>query len=81
MWDKITFDEEWRGEFCIRKKDGAPCLKYTVALPVKSIKGDIVFSVLVMEKIAKREKRIEKLLQSFMVARRCWKEVMKTKRN
>lgn len=64
MWDKITCDEEWRGELSIRKKDGTPCLESTVALPVKDINGDIIFSVLVLEKVAKREKRREKLLQS-----------------
>ncbi|MGR3175673.1 MAG: response regulator [Candidatus Scalindua sp.] len=64
MWDKITSGEEWRGELCIKNKDGTPDLRYTVALPVKNIKGDIVFFVVVMEESSNHEKRMEMLLQS-----------------
>ena len=64
MWGKITYGEEWRGELCIRKKDGTLDLKYTVALPVKNIKGDMVLFVVVMEETAKRKKRKDILLQS-----------------
>jgi len=63
VWDKITSGDEWRGELCIRKKDGTSCLKYTVAMPVEDINGDLLFSVLVLEKVAKREKRRESQLQ------------------
>jgi hypothetical protein len=64
MKGKVLSDEEWRGELCVRKKDGTPGLKYTVALPVKDIKGDIISFVLVKEEIAKRKNREEQLLKS-----------------
>ena len=63
MRGEIASGEEWRGELCVRKKDGTSGLKYTVALPVKSINGDTIFSVLVSEKVAKRKKREEQLLK------------------
>ena len=64
MRGKIAYGEEWRGELCIRKKDGTPGLKYTIVLPVKNINGNILFFVLVREEAAKRKKRKELLLQS-----------------
>ncbi len=64
MRGKIASGEEWRGELCVRKKDGMLDLKYTVALPVKSINGDIIFSVLVLETVAKQKEREEQLLKS-----------------
>jgi len=63
MRDEIASGEEWRGVLCLRKKDGALCLKYTIAQPVKNISGDIVFSVLILQKVAEREKRREEELQ------------------
>ena len=63
VWDKIISGDEWRGELCIRKKDGTSCLKYTVAMPVEDINGNPLFSVLVLEKVAEREKRREGFLQ------------------
>ncbi|MCP4254311.1 MAG: response regulator [Candidatus Scalindua sp.] len=64
MRDEIVSGREWRGELCIKKKDGTPCLQYTVALPVKDINDDVAFFVLVTEKIVKCEKRRGKLLPS-----------------
>ena len=63
MRDEIASGEEWRGVLCLRKKDGALCLKYTIAQPVKNISGDIIFSVLILQKVAEREKRRDELLQ------------------
>ncbi len=63
MLDTITSGKEWRGELCTRKKDGTSCLKYTVAIPVEDTNGDVLFSVLVLEKADKHEKRREQLLQ------------------
>jgi PAS domain S-box-containing protein len=64
MRKKILSGEEWRGELCIRKKDGMPSLKYTVALPVKNINGDIVCFILIKDEAIKRKKREEKLFRS-----------------
>ncbi|MFQ5686262.1 MAG: response regulator [Candidatus Scalindua sp.] len=64
IWGKITSGEEWRGELSIRKKDGTPDLKYTIALPLKNTNGDIIFFIVVMEDANNREKRMEMLLQS-----------------
>ena len=63
MKGKIISGGEWRGELCVRKKDGKPGLKYTVALPVKNVKGDILFFVLIKEEIAKRKERVEELIK------------------
>lgn len=64
MWEAITYGEEWRGELSIRKKDGTPDLIYTIALPVKNTKGDIVFFIVIIEEIIKRNKRRDVLLES-----------------
>ncbi len=64
LYKDVRDDGEWRGELCIRRKDGTPCLKYTVAMPVKDINDDITFFVLVMEKVIKREKRGKELLRA-----------------
>jgi two-component system cell cycle sensor histidine kinase/response regulator CckA len=63
MMTALASDEEWRGELSIRKKDGTQRLGYTVAMPVKNINGDIVFSVLVSEDVAKQKKRKEELFR------------------
>jgi len=44
MMAKIASGKEWRGELCIIKKDGMSDSKYTVAMPVINIQGDIIFS-------------------------------------
>jgi len=64
LCSKIASGEEYRGELSIRKKDGTPDLKYTVILPVKNAKDEIVFFLVAMEEISKREKRKEQLLRT-----------------
>ena len=64
LCSKIASCEEYRGELSIRKKDGTPDLKYTVILPVKNAKDEIVFFLVAMEEISKREKRKEQLLRT-----------------
>ncbi len=63
LCSKITSGEEFRGTLSIRKKDGTPDLKYTVILPVKNDKDEIIFFLVVMEEISRHEKRREALLQ------------------
>lgn len=62
MWGKITAGEEWKGELCIRKKDGALYRESTFILPVKDMKSNIVFFVVIMDSVIEHEKRKQMLL-------------------
>ncbi len=64
MMDEIVSGKEWRGELCIRKKDGTSCSRYTVAMPVKDINNNVSFFVLVNGKIDKYDKSRDVFLPS-----------------
>ena len=62
VWEKISAGKEWKGELCIRKKDGAPYRESTFILPVKDMESEISLFVVVMDSVTDYKKRMEKLI-------------------
>ena len=62
MWQTISVGQEWRGEFCNRKKNGELYWEIASISPIESPDGTITHFVAVKEDITER-KRTEQLLQ------------------
>jgi two-component system, sensor histidine kinase and response regulator len=62
MWDMISSGQEWRGEFCNRKKNGEYYWELASISPIEDADGNITHYVAVKEEITER-KRTERLLQ------------------
>ncbi len=62
LWEDITHDREWRGEFLNKRKDGSLYWDATSISPVKSADGTITAFIAVKEDITER-KRIEEELE------------------
>lgn len=58
LWETIQRGEEWRGEFCNRKKNGDLYWTQTVITPIKNTRGRITHYVALQEEITER-KRVE----------------------
>ncbi len=64
LWDTIKEGNEWRGEFCNRKKDGDLYWESASISPVKNDKGVITNFIATKEDITERKKMEDALLQS-----------------
>jgi PAS domain S-box-containing protein len=62
MWKVISAGNEWRGEFCNKKKNGEIYWEYASISPVRNSSGDITHYLKVSEDITDR-KKAEKALQ------------------
>jgi PAS domain S-box-containing protein len=62
MWETISSGQEWRGEFCNRKKNGDLYWELASISPIEDAAGNITHFVAVKEDITER-KRTESLLQ------------------
>ena len=64
LWKTIKSGNEWRGEFCNRRKNGVLYWEYTSISPVKNDVGDITHFVTVNEDVTKRRQMEEMLKRS-----------------
>ena len=64
LWETIKSGNEWRGEFCNKKKSGELYWESASISPVKDEKGNITNFIAVKEDITDRKKIEEVLLQS-----------------
>ncbi len=62
LWKTIKSGEEWRGEFCNRKKSGTFYWEHTSISSIRNNEGDITHFISVNEDVTKR-KRIEEVLK------------------
>ena len=59
MWETIQAGQDWRGEFCNRKKNGELFWEFAVIAPIEDEHGTVTHFVAVKEDITER-KRLEK---------------------
>jgi two-component system sensor histidine kinase/response regulator len=59
LWDTIIRGEEWRGEFCNKKKNGKIYWESASISPVRDVKGEITHFVAVKEDVTERKKTEE----------------------
>ena len=64
LWRTIKNGNDWRGEFCNRKKNGEIYWESAAISPVKNDKGVITSFIAVKEDITERKKMEEALIQS-----------------
>ncbi len=64
LWNTITSGNEWRGEFCNKKKNGGLYWELASITPMKNSEGDITHFIAAKEDITERKKMEEALLQS-----------------
>ncbi len=64
LWKTIKSGNEWRGEFCNKKKNGELYWESASISPVKDEKGDITNFIAVKEDVTERKKMEGLLLQS-----------------
>ena len=55
LWKSITSGQEWRGEFCNRKKNGELYWESAKIIPIKNDEGDIINFVAIMEDMTERK--------------------------
>lgn len=63
LWETITSGNEWRGEFCNRKKNGELFWEYASISPVKNDGGAITHFVAVKEDITERKRMEEDIIK------------------
>lgn len=78
MWDTINAGNEWRGEFCNRRKNGELFWEYAVIAPVKdrgghvrhfvAIKEDVTAQRLALQALREREERLRAILNTVVDA-------------
>ena len=61
MWDAITSGNEWKGEFCNKKKNGEFYWESASISPVRNPEGEITHFVAVKEDITERKRSEEEL--------------------
>jgi PAS domain S-box-containing protein len=61
LWSTITSGNEWRGEFCNKKKNGDIHWEYASISPLRDEKGNITHFVAVKEDITERKRTAEEL--------------------
>lgn len=61
LWEIITSGDEWRGEFCNRKKNGKLYWESTSISPVKNDKGIITNFISIKEDISERKQKEDEL--------------------
>ncbi len=81
LWKAIKSGEEWRGEFCNKKKNGMLYWEYTSISPIKDGKGNTTHFVAVNEDVTKRKHMEVALKRSEEVAMVKMKEANKAKEN
>ena len=64
LWSTIKSGDEWKGEFCNKKKNGELYWEYVSISPVKDDKGVITNYIAVKDDITERRKMEEALLQA-----------------
>jgi PAS domain S-box-containing protein len=64
MWSSILMGNEWRGEFCNRKKNGEVYWEHASISPIRDEKGAITHFVAVKEDITERKRAAEELQQA-----------------
>jgi len=64
LWEAISSGNEWRGEFCNRKKNGELYWEFASISPVKDDKGVITNLIAVKDDITQRKQAEEALRQS-----------------
>ena len=64
LCNTITSGNEWRGEFCNKKKNGGLYWERASITPMKNSEGDVTHFIAVTEDITERKKMEEALLQS-----------------
>ena len=64
LWKALTSGNEWRGEFCNRKKSGELYYEFTSISPVKDDKGVVMSFIAVKDDITEKKKMQDALLQS-----------------
>ena len=62
LWQTITAGNEWRGEFCNRKKNGESYWEYAAIRPIRNEKGEIAHFLAIKEDITER-RRLQAQLQ------------------
>ena len=64
MWGCITAGNEWRGEFCNRRKNGELYWEYAVIRPIRDEKGNITHFLAIKEDITERRSMQTQLQQA-----------------
>ncbi|MCP4271985.1 MAG: response regulator [Gammaproteobacteria bacterium] len=67
LWEAITSGNEWRGEFCNKKKNGDLFWEYGFISPVKDNKGVITNFIAIKEDITEQKKAEERLRAQHIV--------------
>ena len=80
LWETIKAGNEWRGEFCNKKKNGVLYWEYSSISPIKNSKGDISNFVSVNEDITKRKKTEDALKRSERVSMVKMKEAFESQK-
>ncbi len=62
LWETITSGNEWRGEFCNKKKNGELYFEFASISPVKDDNGVIMNYIAVKDDITERKKMEEELM-------------------
>jgi len=68
LWDTILAGEEWHGEFCNKKKNGALYWEFAHISPIRTAEGTITHFVAVKEDITERKRMEEELIQAKLAA-------------